>query len=341
MLRTPVCDLLGIEYPIFSVGFGAAAAPELAAAVSNAGGCGVVGGGPAEFLGERIRQVCALTDKLFGANVIIEGLADPDLGPYARARIEACLQEQVPLLVLFWGDPSAFVEEAQRVGTKIAIQVGSPDEAKAAADAGVDIVIAQGFEAGGHVRGHTALSVLVPAVVDRVKPVPVLASGGIADGRGLAAALALGAQGVSLGTRFVASEECFVERDYKDRVVASSADDTVYSELFGANWPDAPHRVIRNATVERWEEAGRPAKGGRPGEGSVIGIESAPWGKGEAERYEAFMATPWFDGDLDDAPIWAGQSCELVHDVRPAGEIVRDIVREASAVIAELGRYSP
>jgi NAD(P)H-dependent flavin oxidoreductase YrpB (nitropropane dioxygenase family) len=243
----------------------------------------------------------------------------------------------VPLLVLFWGDPSAYVEDAHRSGTRVALQVGSPEEAKAAVDAGIDLVIAQGSEAGGHVRGRTALSTLVPAVVDLVGSTPVLASGGIADGRGVAAALALGAQGVSLGTRFVASEEAFIPDAYKRRVIASGADDTeYYADLFDRGWPDAPHRVIRNRTVHDWESAGRPPSGDRPGEGIAIGTETAPWGTGEAERYEPFMMTPWFDGDVEDGPIWAGQSCTLVQDVKPAGDIVRDLVREAEETIGRL-----
>ena len=154
---------------------------------------------------------------------------------------------------------------------KVFIQVGSVAEATAAAEAGVDAIIAQGMEAGGHVKSTTALSTIVPAVVEAVRPVPVIASGGIADGRGLVAALGLGAQAVSIGTRFLACEEAHVPREYKERVVRSTAEDTVYTSLFDVGWPDAPHRVLRNKAIAEWEAAGRPPTGKRPGEGTVIG----------------------------------------------------------------------
>jgi nitronate monooxygenase len=164
MLQTSLCRQLGIEYPIFSVGFGAAARPELAAAVSNAGGCGVLGtsGSPLPYIREQIQRLRTLTRKPFGVNVILAIMRE--------GTIEACLDEHVPLLVLFWGDPAPYVTEAHRRGTKVFIQVGSVDEARAAADAGVDAVIAQGVEAGGHVKGRISLSTLLPAVVEAVKP---------------------------------------------------------------------------------------------------------------------------------------------------------------------------
>lgn len=333
-MKTELCERLGIEHPIFSVGFGAAAGPELVAAVSNAGGMGVLGGGaslPLPYLREQIRRVRALTTKPFGVNVILEGIEE---GP-----IEACIDERVPLLVFFWGDPRPYVEPAHRHGLKVAIQVGSVEEAAAAADAGVDFVVAQGLEAGGHIRGTTALSVLVPAVVDAISPVPVIASGGVADGRGLVAALSLGAQGVSMGTRFVASEEAFVPGPYKERIVRAKAEDTVYTEdLFDIGWENAPHRVLRNAIVSEWEAAGRVQSGRRPGEGTTVGNRTRNGETLEIPKYAAYMATPEFSGDLEYVPLWAGQSCNLVHEIKPAGEIVRDIIREAEEVIDRLAR---
>jgi NAD(P)H-dependent flavin oxidoreductase YrpB (nitropropane dioxygenase family) len=331
MLKTALCEQLGIEYPIFSVGMGPAATAELAAAVSNAGGCGVLGGSgfSASYAREQIRRLRTLTDRPFGVNIILE---DQEPEP-----IEACIAERVPVLVFFWGDPRPFVADAHRHGVKVLLQVGSVEEAKAAADAGVDAIIAQGTEAGGHVRGMTALSVIVPAVVDAVKPVPVIASGGIADGRGLAAALALGAQAVSMGTRFVASEEASVPRMYKERIVASTTADTVYSvDLFDVGWPNAPHRVIRNGVVREWEAAGRPPSGQRPGEGTIIGSRTVGGQTREIPKYAAAIATLEFEGDLESMPFWAGQSCSLVKDIKPAGDIVRDIVGEAEEVIEHL-----
>jgi NAD(P)H-dependent flavin oxidoreductase YrpB (nitropropane dioxygenase family) len=334
MLKTEVCERLGIEHPIFSVGFGPGAGPDLVAAVSNAGALGVLGGGgslPLPYLRDQIRRVRALTTKPFGVNVILEHIE--------AGRIEAFIDEGVPLLVFFWGDPRPYVEPAHRNGVKVAIQVGSVQEAAAAADAGVDFVIAQGVEAGGHVRGTTALSVLVPAVVDTIYPLPVIASGGVADGRGLVAALSVGAQGVSMGTRFVASEEAFVPRLYKERIVSATAEDTVYAEdLFNAGWENAPHRVLRNAIVNEWEAAGRQPSGRRPGEGTTVGSRTRNGETLEIPKYAAYMATPEFSGDLEYLPFWAGQSCSLVHDIKPAGQIVRDIVREAEEVIDQLTR---
>src|SRR5262245_58668281 len=238
MLRTPLCHQLGMEYPIFSVGMGPVAGPELAAAVSNAGGCGVLGGGllPAPYLRQEIHRLRTLTDQPFGVNLVLPALQE--------GQIETCLNEKVPILVLFWGDPKPYVEEAHRRGTKVFIQVGSVEEAQAAAEAGVDAIIAQGIEAGGHVKSTSSLSTIVPAVVEAVKPLPVIAAGGIANGRGVVAALSLGAQAVSMGTRFVASEETLVTREYKERIVQSKAEDTVYTLLFDIGWPNAAHRVL-------------------------------------------------------------------------------------------------
>lgn len=341
-LHTPLCREVGIESPIFSVGFGISAGPELVSTVSDAGGCGVLGGSglPAEEIRRRIACVRELTDRPFGVNVIIAELEQPHSSEedraFVREQITAVVEERAPLLVLFWGDPAPFVEEAHRDGVKVFVQVGSVAEAEAAAAAGVDAVIAQGIEAGGHVRGTTSIWELLPAAVEAVKPVPVLASGGIGNGAGLARALRLGAQGVSLGTRFVASEEAWIHPVYKQRVVDSSAEDTFYGELFDVWWPDAPHRVLRkNKTFEEWDAAGRPPPGDRPGEGMPIGTSRRPWGEYQWPRYAPGMVTPDFDGDPEYAPMWAGESCSVVNDVKPAGVIVRDLVREAEAALAE------
>jgi NAD(P)H-dependent flavin oxidoreductase YrpB (nitropropane dioxygenase family) len=156
--------------------------------------------------------------------------------------------------------------------------------------------------------------------------VPVVAAGGIADGRGLAAVLALGAQAAWLGTRFVAAAEANTHDRYRERVVAATVTDTAYTGCFDGGWPDAPHRVLRNATVDAWEQAGRPAAPDRPGEGQVVARD----GRGaEVVRYTDLM--PWrdLDGDVEDMALYAGQSAGLVHEVRPAAEIVASLVREA------------
>ena len=331
MLHTPVCRDLGITCPIFSVGMGGGmAGPQLTAAVSNAGGCGVLGMGglPAPFIREQIQQVRALTTRPFGVNIILPLLQE--------GQIETCLAEAVPLLVLFWGDLEPYVKEAHRVGTKVFLQVGSVEEAVTAVSAGVDGIIAQGIEAGGHVKSTTSLSTIVPAVVEAVGPVPVLAAGGIATGRGVVAALTLGAQAVSMGTRFVASEEVRVIQAYKQRIVDSTAEDTVYTTLFDVGWPNAAHRVLRTTAMDEWEAAGRPASGRRPGEGLVIGTMPMAGMSIELPKYGIFPPMPGFAGDPEQTALYAGESCRLIHDIKPAGHIVRAIMAEAEEILKHL-----
>jgi nitronate monooxygenase/enoyl-[acyl-carrier protein] reductase II len=331
-----MCEEMGIEYPIFSVGFGSAAGPDLAAAVSNAGGFGVLGvsGMLPDEIERRVAKTRELTDRPIGLNIII---AETEAGDreFFAGQVATAGALHVGALVFFWGDPAPYVEPAHRHGVKVLIQVGSVEEAKAAAHAGVDAVIAQGIEAGGHVRGTTSIWRLLPATVDAVAPLPVLASGGIGDGAGLARALQLGAQGVSLGTRFVACDEAWLHPAYKQRIVDSQADDTVLNSLYDVWWPDAPHRTLRNKTFEEWEAAGRPPSGARPGEGTSIGRRQLTTGKWvEWPRYAIGSVQPDFEGDIEYAPLWAGESCSVVNDIKPAAEIIRDLVREAEAALA-------
>lgn len=339
-LRTPLCERFGIEVPIFSVGFGVGAGPELVAAVSNAGGCGVLGLGmvPTDHIPSVIERTRQLTSRPFGGNFIIAGLHSPHTSDAQkearRAQVRAALDARLPVLVLFWGDPSPWVGPAHDVGTKVVIQVGSAEEAERAAAAGVDAVIAQGTEAGGHVKASESIWRVLPEAVRRCGSTPVLASGGIGDGAAIARALSLGAQGVSLGTRFVASSEAWVHPHYQRRLVAASADDTVLTpDLYDVGWRDAPHRALKNSTYQRWVDAGRPASGSRPGEGEIIGTRRLPWGDEPWQRYGSGMLIPAFDGDPEAAPMWAGESVEAVTSVKPAGEIVRDLVREAEAAL--------
>lgn len=339
MPSTRLSAELGIEHPILSVGFGSGAGPELAAAVSNAGGLGVVGatGLPLDPLRTLIRRTRELTDRPFGANLILDTMGDPEREALNRRRYEALVEERVPLLVYFEGDPTGLVDDAHAAGLKVAIQVGSPAEACRAAEAGVDIVIAQGLEAGGHIAATASLFVNLPTIVDAVAPLPVLASGGIADGRGLAAALMLGAEGASLGTRFVASDEAYVRDEWKRRVVAAAAEDTFYSDdLFDVWWPGVPHRTLRARVLADWDAAGRPAPGERPHEGEPIGVYHSVLRGGPVDvpRYASFMMTPLFEGDVELGPLWAGESAALVDEILPAGEIVRRIAAQADDVLA-------
>lgn len=331
-IRTPLCEMLGIEHPVLNVGFGGGAPPELAAAVSNAGGCGVLGSSYRypDVNEDHVARLRRLTDQPFGVNVIIGSERNAEV-------VEQWIDLGVPLLVLFWGDPSRFVERAHRRGIKVFLQIGSVEEAVAAAAVGVDAVIAQGVEAGGHVKGTTSLWSLLPAVVDAVRPIPVLASGGIADGRGLAAAIALGACGVSMGTRFVASTEASIHPAYRDLVVRSRAEDTVYTtDLFNVGWPNAPHRALRTRLHDEWEAAGRPPSGQRPGEGDIIGKITTSGRSVDIVRYSAAMASAHFEGEIDLMPHWAGQSVSLVNDIKPAAAIVHDVIREAEEALERL-----
>lgn len=327
MLKTRLCSDLRIDHPILSAPLGAGTAgPELAAAVSEAGGLGLLGMGglPAPV----IRDTRKRTSKPFGAGLLLPLLAGGE--------VEVCIEERVPVLFLFWGDVAPHVEKAKRAGIRVFAQVGSVAEAKAAAAAGVDAIVAQGFEAGGHVRGTTSLTTLLPAVVQAVAPLPVVAAGGIADGRGLVAALGLGAQAVSMGTRFLASEESRASRDYKLRVVHACAEDTVHTMLFDIGWPDAAHRVLRNKAIDEWEAAGRPPSGQRPGEGGIVGRMPAGDTMTDVPRY--FVGCPMigFEGDQEYIALYAGESCNLVNDIRPAAAIVRDVITEAERVLRTL-----
>lgn len=333
-LHTPLCDLLGVRHPILNAGIGMAAGPQLAAAVTNAGGFGVLGGGgaPVGVVRQRIAETRALTDGPFGVNIILGEPAEPG----DVEHVEAIAASGVAAIILFWGDPTPHVEPVHRHGVKLLIQVGSLAEAQRAANAGVDAVIAQGVEAGGHVRGTISIWELLPDAVKALKPLPVLASGGIGDGKALARAFALGAQAVSLGTRFVACDETWVHPAYKQRIVDGKAEDTVLNELYDRDWPDAPHRTLRNKNVAEWEAAGCPPSGSRPGEGTSIGLRTNSMGqRTEWIRYSIGTAPPDFDGDLEYAPLWAGESVSDVNDIKPAADIVRDLVRDAEAALGD------
>jgi NAD(P)H-dependent flavin oxidoreductase YrpB (nitropropane dioxygenase family) len=326
-MRTPLCALLGIEAPIIQAPIGGVTCPELAAAVSNAGGLGTLaltGHGP-DGVRRAVERLRALTDRPFAANLLLPH----DVG----RELEASLEIGVPLVSLFWGDASPYVARVHGAGARLIITVGSVDEAKRAADAGCDVIVAQGWEAGGHVRGTVATLALVPQVVDAVSPLPVVAAGGIADGRGLAAVLALGAQAGWIGTRFLAAAEAATHPHYLSRILAARAEDAVYGTLFDVGWPDAPHRVLENSTMRKWEAAGRPRPGSRPGEGAVVATRASGQ---HILRYESASARYDHEGDIEAMSLWAGQGVGLVQRVQPAAGIVAEFKAEADAVVAAL-----
>jgi NAD(P)H-dependent flavin oxidoreductase YrpB (nitropropane dioxygenase family) len=314
-MRTPLCDLLGIEHPVVLAPMGGAVGPQLAAAVSNAGGLGVL---PLTWSadGGVIRETQELTSRPFGGNLILEW--------DQHERLDTMLEAGLRIVSLFWGDAAPYVDRIHQAEGIVLHTVGSSEEAKRAVQAGVDVVVAQGFEAGGHVWGRVGTIALVPAVVDAVAPVPVIAAGGIADARGVAAALALGAQAAWVGTRFLLAEEAPVHEHYRDRLIAAGETDTEwFADLFDRGWPDAPHRVLRNSTVEAWEAAGRPSSGARPGEGEEIALR--PDGT-PLTRYSSATPSKGTEGDIEGLSLWAGQGVALATRVQPAAEIVAELV---------------
>ena len=328
-MRTAVCDKLGIAIPIVLAPMGGVVGPSLAAEVSNAGGLGTIPlwRADVEALRGQVREVKSLTSKPFAVNLNLEF-------PQGE-RLEACLEEHVPVISFFWGDPGELVSRAKAGGALVMQTVSTAKEAKMAVRNGVDVVVAQGWEAGGHVRGSVATMALVPVVVDAVAPTPVVAAGGIADGRGLAAALSLGASGVWIGTRFLASAEATIYPHYRERLLNASEGDTVHLEnLFDITWPNAPHRVLRNKTVNEWAAAGRPETGKRPGEGEVIAISKSI---GEIVRYRPYTPSADTEGDIEGMSLWAGQGVGLVNGIQPAAEIVSEIHTEASAILKNWG----
>src|SRR3954452_23131030 len=259
--HTPVCDLLGIDHPIVSAPM--AADTRLPAAVSNAGALGTLGLGWADDAGDVVRKTAALTDRPFGGNFAL--ISDQ------HHRIDQGLSAGLRVVSFIWGDPDGYVDLVHDAGGLVMHTVGSAEEARRAAGHGVDIVVAQGWEAGGHVWGGVATLPLVPAVVDAVAPVPVIAAGGIGDARGVAAVLVLGAQAAWVGTRFLLATEAPLHERYRERLIeADETDAEWYADLYDVGWPNAPHRALKNATAEAWEAAGRPETGTRPGEGGSI-----------------------------------------------------------------------
>jgi NAD(P)H-dependent flavin oxidoreductase YrpB (nitropropane dioxygenase family) len=272
----------------------------------------------------RISRTRLLTSRPFGINLVLAFAFD---GKLARA-----LDNGVGVVSTAWGDPGAVRSRFAGSGAIHLHACGSVDEARRAADVGVDVIVAQGWEAGGHVLGQTASLALVPAVVDAVRPLPVVAAGGIADGRGLAAVLMLGAQAAMVGTRFLATNEAFTHEVYRQRVIAADPDDATYTTAFDGGWPGAPHRTLRNRTLTDWEQAGRPEAPHRPGEGETVAVDAA----GTAHmRYEDLMPLPGMHGELEDMALYAGQSVGLVHETLPAAEVVRGMVRQAESTVAQ------
>ena len=333
MLRTRLCELLGIEIPIIGAPMGPEIASlELAAAISNAGGLGMIsfGGYAPVALNERISKLRTLTSKPFGVNVLLQG---PHLPLPESAFVDVCLEARVPLLSFFWGDCSQYVEKAHKLGTKVCDQVGSVSAAIRGQRAGVDFIIAQGVEAGGHVAGTVGTMVLIPRVADSVAPTPVVAAGGIADGRGLAAALALGAEGAVLGTRLLAATECNAHPVYVEKILAASEEDTVRTTLFGHEWSNAPHRTLRTAFVDQWlsnEKRGSEQRADEP----IVGEVTLGGNRVPLRRFGGIPPATDAVGDVESMDFLAGQAVGLVKEIKPAGEIIREVAAQAEDILA-------
>ncbi|WP_394826503.1 NAD(P)H-dependent flavin oxidoreductase [Pendulispora albinea] len=311
-----LCRRFGIRLPIVQAPIGRVASPELASAVTRAGGLGQLActWDSPDDLRARIDATRALAKGPFAVNFVLDFPIEEKLA--------LALDRGVPVVSFFWGVSEEHIARVHLAGGLALQTVGSVNEAILAAKAGADAIVAQGYEAGGHVRSNVSTFILVPRVVDAVGDIPVLAAGGIADARGVRAALALGAAGVWVGTRFLASTEADIHPVYQERIVSASEEDTVYSELFDIGWPNAPLRTLRNSTVRAWEEAGRPLSPHRPGEGQIIGKRASG---ADMLRYDFGSPTRLATGETEAMAHYAGQGVGLVRAVRSAADIVEEL----------------
>ncbi len=314
-LRTPVCDLFGIEVPVFLAGMGGVAYAEVCAAVSEAGGFGTLGMATASPAGIRdeMRAVRKLTDKPFGVDLLAA------LPEAMIASIDVIIDEGASAFIAGLGVPEPVIEKCHAAGVQVMSLCGKVSHAVHAERAGVDVVVAQGTEAGGH-TGQIGGVALIPQTVDAVG-IPVLAAGSLVDGRGLAAALAFGAQGVWMGTRFIASHEARAAEEYKKKIGEISAADTAVTRCYSGK----PMRVIRNAWVDDWD--GRPEEIERFPEQMRRSVQTGVLGP-------AMSATSGID--TDSACMPCGQGAGSIRDVVSCREIVESVMRDARETIERL-----
>ena len=329
-LRTSLCARLGIEVPIVQAGMGFIARGALCAAVSEAGALGMIGSASLtpDELRDEIRAVKVLTDRPFGVDILFATRSRPaadvatgQLTGEARAFAEVVFEEGVPVLASGLGDPGPVVPRAHELGMQVIALVGNTKNARRVAASGVDVVVAQGYDGGGH-TGRVGTLSLVPAILDAVD-VPVMAAGGIGDGRGLAGVLAMGAVGAWMGTRFVATREAFGHEKYKQRIVDSDDEGTIRTRAFSGK----PARMLRNRTTEAWEAPELQAR-----------IERFPKQFGVMREWlgEDPYVAGRFEGKVETGALAAGQSSATIHDVPPAADVVRSIAAEAEAALARL-----
>jgi enoyl-[acyl-carrier protein] reductase II len=312
-LRTPICDMLGIEYPVVLAGMGGVSLSRLVAAVSNAGGLGVIGGATlsADELRTEIRRTRELTDRPFAVDLLAP------IPEMFRPQIEVVFEEDVRIFVAGLAVPAEFVGEMHARGMQVIVMCGRVRHAQKSEDAGADMVVAQGTEAGGH-TGEIGTLALVPQIVDAVR-IPVLAAGGIADGRGLVAALALGAQGAVIGTRFIATPEAQAAPGYRDAIVRAREDSTVRTRTYTGK----PARAIRTRRIDEWEATPEQVQ---PFPAQIV-----------RSMQEGVMDYPGLTDSFDPERTFmpAGQGAGMIDAVMPAAEVFAQIVREAEQIIEE------
>ncbi|WP_137682514.1 NAD(P)H-dependent flavin oxidoreductase [Haloarcula mannanilytica] len=328
-LQTPLCGQVGIEHPVVQAPVGSVSTPDLAAAVAEAGGLGMLAMSwrDANAIREAYTAATNATDGVVGVNVVL----DESTGVLSPSEcLNACLDAGASVVSFSFGDAAPYIDRVHEAGGTAMVTVGSAAEAQAAVDAGADIIVAQGREAGGHVQSDVTTMALLPRVADAV-PVPVVAAGGLGDGRGLAAALTLGADGGWFGTRFVATEESGAHASYRERIVDASETATRLTDLFDRGWPDQPHRVLetdevrqqRGAASDAVDDDNDPERVARMPDGEPI------------SRLADMPPLAGMSGDVEALPHYAGQSAGLTQDVRPAGEVVTRLVSDARAALAD------
>jgi enoyl-[acyl-carrier protein] reductase II len=302
-------DLLQIPYPILQGGMAWIATGELAAAVSNAGGLGIIGAGsaPADIIRNEIRKLKEVTDQPFAVNIML-------LSPFVDEIVDLVIEEKVPVVTTGAGNPGKYIDRFKENGIKVIPVVPTVALARRMERIGADALIVEGTEAGGHIGDITTMA-LVPQVVDAVK-IPVIAAGGIADGRGFLAALALGAEGIQMGTRFVASRECTAHVAYKEAIIKAGDRDAVVTGRSTGH----PVRNLKNTLTRTLDE-----------------MEKKGVNKEEIEKLAAgSLRKAAIDGDIENGSVMAGQIAALIKEIKPVGEIIEEIVREAEELLQKL-----
>jgi nitronate monooxygenase len=313
----------GLQYPIFQAATGSNSSPDLAIAVSSAGAMGGMALWPfsPDEASARVAKVRSATGKLFFVNYALA---------HEPKSLPAALEAGAPIVQFSWGMPARHLVAAVRAASaKLGIQVTSADSARAALDLGADYLVCQGTEAGGHVQANSRLLETLPQVLEEAKGMPVIAAGGIGNGAGIRAVLSAGASGAMLGTRFVATQENSAHEEYKNALLRAQKGDTVLTVCFEGGWPNATHRVLRNGTFVRWDGAGCPPVGKRPGEGDVLAMR--PDGR-TVLRYATSSPLASFAGSqLLDCALYAGEGVGAVRDIPAAGDLVLRLWNECVA----------